>query len=387
MRKIIPYEKNLIYAYFEGITSSRKIEKCVQKSIPYIYLAGSNEVKYHSICDFRKKHLIPFRSILSASIRLALDSGLVKESDLFSLDGSKIEADAFRSMTKRKKKWEAKESDILKQVENFLEKWIQTDKEEDTLEEMEKERIKKASAYFDELLEQRKQRCAFSSQEIKSDSTTKECFNAQIITNNQVIVAADAGYNRGENLEYLAEQEDINAFVSMNNRKEEKDREENPYHRDHFAYSEDKDNYTCPAGKELENYGEKINGDKKETIYACNLETCQKCPFNSKCIQTKIDKKKGYRTIVDDGFNLYRREMKAKMREPESKEIYNQRGCEVEPVFGQMTYNRSFNRFRLRGLDSVKGEFMIAALAHNLGKIMRYQAKNTKNKEVLSNSS
>ena len=146
-----------------------------------------------------------------------------------------------------------------------------------------------------------------------------------IITNNQVIVAADAGYNRGENLEYLAEQEDINAFVSMNNRKEEKDREENPYHRDHFAYSADKDNYTCPAGKELENYGEKINGDKKETIYACNLETCQKCPFNSKCIQTKIDRKKGYRTIVDDGFNLYRREMKAKMREPESKEIYNQK--------------------------------------------------------------
>ena len=65
----------------------------------------------------------------------------------------------------------------------------------------------------------------------------------------------------------------------------------------------------------------------------------------------------------------------------------NQRGCEVEPVFGQMTYNHSFNRFRLRGLDSVKGEFMITALAHNLGKIMRYQAKNTKNKEVLSNSS
>ena len=164
----------LIYAYFEGITSSRKIKKCVQKSIPYIYLAGSNEVKYHSICDFRKKHLIPFRSILSASIRLALDSGLVKESDLFSLDGSKIEADASRSMTKRKKKWEAKESDILKQVENFLEKWIQTDKEEDTLEEMEKERIKKASAYFDELLEQRKQRCAFSSQETKSDKDKKE---------------------------------------------------------------------------------------------------------------------------------------------------------------------------------------------------------------------
>ena len=27
----------------------------------------------------------------------------------------------------------------------------------------------------------------------------------------------------------------------MNNRKEEKEREENPYHRDHFAYSEDKD--------------------------------------------------------------------------------------------------------------------------------------------------
>ena len=49
------------------------------------------------------------------------------------------------------------------------------------------------------------------------------------------------------------------------------------------------------------------------------------------------------------------------MQEPESKEIYKKRSSDVEPVFGQITYNRNYRRFRLRGLDSVKGEFMIIA--------------------------
>ena len=147
----------LIYAYFEGITSSRKIEKCVRKSIPYIYLAGSNEVKYHSICDFRKKHLIPFRSILSASIRLALDSGLVKESDLFSLDGSKNRSRCLSgSMTKRKEKMGSEKNQIFLKTSRyiFLKKWdSETDTAEDVLEEIREGANETSSlAYLDEIL-------------------------------------------------------------------------------------------------------------------------------------------------------------------------------------------------------------------------------------------
>ena len=77
--------------------------------------------------------------------------------------------------------------------------------------------------------------------------------------------------------------------------------------------------------------------------------------------------------------------MKAKMKEPESKEIYKKRSSDVEPVFGQITYNRNYQRFHLRDLEAVRGEFMIVALAHNLGKILRHQQKNGQNELISSN--
>ena len=192
---------------------------------------------------------------------------------------------------------------------------------------------------------------------MKSDSTTKECYNAQIVTNNQIIVAADvtnqendqnqlepmveqlkenisysqdseqhplnhsekkeivddveaepkkpnklsaqtteeepeetkepegteekdqeiskiklaadAGYNKGENLEYLDKDENIDAYVSMKNRKEEQKVEENPYHKDHFEYDEDEDTYTCPEKKTLEFQKDAIVNGKKVSYYAC----------------------------------------------------------------------------------------------------------------------
>ena len=98
----------------------------------------------------------------------------------------------------------------------------------------------------------------------------------------------------------------------MKNRKEEQEVEENPHHKDHFEYDEDEDTYTCPEKKTLEFQKDAIVNGNKVSYYACQLKDCVTCSKNRECISTNHDRKKGYRTIVDDGFNLYRREMKAR---------------------------------------------------------------------------
>ena len=55
----------------------------------------------------------------------------------------------------------------------------------------------------------------------------------------------------------------------MKNRKEEKESEENPYHKDHFEYNEDEDTYTCPEKKTLEFQKDVIVNGKKVSYYAC----------------------------------------------------------------------------------------------------------------------
>jgi len=44
----------------------------------------------------------------------------------------------------------------------------------------------------------------------------------------------------------------------------------------------------------------------------------------------------------------------------------------VEPVFGDMKYNRNYRGLLLRGKLKAMGEFLIMCVAHNLKKIAKY---------------
>ncbi len=47
------------------------------------------------------------------------------------------------------------------------------------------------------------------------------------------------------------------------------------------------------------------------------------------------------------------------------------RCIEPEAVFAQIKHNSAWNRFRLRGLEKVKTEFTLVAIAHNLRKLAK----------------
>jgi Transposase DDE domain len=64
--------------------------------------------------------------------------------------------------------------------------------------------------------------------------------------------------------------------------------------------------------------------------------------------------------------------MAAQVRTPEGKALYARRKVIVEPVFGQIKEARGFRRFLLRGLATIRGEWRLVCLTHNLLKIWRY---------------
>jgi hypothetical protein len=53
--------------------------------------------------------------------------------------------------------------------------------------------------------------------------------------------------------------------------------------------------------------------------------------------------------------------------------IYRRRMATVEPVFGQMKFNRGFDRFQRRGRAAVRSEWRLAAATHNLLKLHSHQ--------------
>lgn len=463
----------ILFAFHKGITSSMKIAELIRYNLQFIYLAGGHIIKRRTICDFRLKHIESIRKIFESSVHMALESGLIKKSDIFALDGSKIEANASFAMTRKKDEWKERQKKIIEHVDRFLGDWEEQDRLEEDIEQEKQERFARISEKLDKIKKEKKEHEAESDKNkksdkkdtdascqkkessaivkknrihintiesadrllheyekidtlldtykeaddamllsltdpdcrvMKSDSITKECYNAQVISNNQVIVAlhvvqdendqdqlepmleqlknnltieegitvtADAGYNRGKNLSYLDREELIDAYISMHNRSENNNPVYDTFHKEHFIYDEDNDNWICPSGERLEFIKESIRDNKKYTLYGCELKKCIFCSHNKSCIKTKTDIKRGYRTIEDDGYIIYRKEMREKMQNEDSKKIYSQRAGIVEPVFGQIKNNRAFTRFRLKGLKKVQLEFTIMAIAHNLGKIMK----------------
>ena len=114
---------------------------------------------------------------------------------------------------------------------------------------------------------------------------------------------------------------------------------------------------------------EHLKDGKKYTLYGCKLNKCIYCPYKDECVTTKEDTKRGYRTIDDDGYLIYRKEMRIKMELESSKKIYAKRSGCVEPVFGQIKNNLGFNRFLHRGIRKVKGEFALLCSAVNLKRL------------------
>ena len=62
--------------------------------------------------------------------------------------------------------------------------------------------------------------------------------------------------------------------------------------------------------------------------------------------------------------------MREKLNTAEGRLIYGKRKCLVEPVFGQIKTRNGFSQFLLRGLEKVRLEWKIAAIAHNLLKVI-----------------
>lgn len=70
----------------------------------------------------------------------------------------------------------------------------------------------------------------------------------------------------------------------------------------------------------------------------------------------------------------WRQEMKATLETLDAKALYKRRKHTVEPVFGIVKAAMGFLRFHLRGLDKVKTEWSLVALAYNCRRLVNLKA-------------
>ena len=192
------------------------------------------------------------------------------------------------------------------------------------------------------------------------------------------IICADSGYGSEENYEYL-KNNDIQAFVKYNYFHKESKRafKNNPFLTANLFYNATDNYYVCPMGQHLTHQYQ--TKKKNESGYISSIDiyktqNCMGCPMRGQCYKAK-----GNRQIeVNHTLNAYRKEARKLLESDEGKYHRSRRPIEPESYFGNTKSNKSYNRFRHYGLEKVKMDYTLLAIAHNIGKILSKLTKNSK---------
>ncbi len=387
----------LLYAYSQGIPSSRQIERRCGEDLAFMYLTADARPDHDTICAFRRQHLGAFQALFLETLRVAQAAGVLKLGRL-ALDGTKIRANASKHKAMSYERMPEREAALAAEIERLLTEAEALDQVEDArygrgrrgdelpteLQDAatRRERLREAKARVEA---ERKRELAAAKQAklekieaakgaleaeartqavaagtspaaarpeptaqrnftdpesriMKSPDGFQQCYNAQVAVaeRSQVIVAAEvvAAPNDKQQLQPMVAQVITNVGV--------------------------------PAGVTADSgYFSEANVQALEMREGTPIEAHIAVDRNPHGAPPTGPP----RGRIPAGLSVAER-MRRTLRTKRGRAIYARRKCTVEPVIGQIK-GRGFRRFSLRGLVRVQGEFQLVCAVHNLIKLWR----------------
>lgn len=182
-------------------------------------------------------------------------------------------------------------------------------------------------------------------------------------------VTADAGYESEENYTYF-ENTDTECYIKPQNyeRSKTKKFKSNMALRENMEYDEERDEYTCQAGRKIRATYEgkqktKSGYEREVTYYEC--EDCKDCPYKKKCTRAKGNRK----LQISKKFIAQRKSSLERITSPKGILLRINRSIQSEGAFGVIKQNYGFRQFLLRGTAKVTAEILLLAMAYNVNKL------------------
>lgn len=171
---------------------------------------------------------------------------------------------------------------------------------------------------------------------------------------------ADSGYSNGSNYAFL-EQRKLTGWIPVFGQYKPE--------IEGFPYDQEKDHFTCPAGKILafKTYDTNADGGLLK-IYRANYQDCKHCPLKSTCVP-----KSQCRQITRTAYDQYYRRALARQQSKKGKYMKRLRQSTVEPVFGSLTHHYGMRSVGVRGIAGAHKVMLMAAIAFNLKKYLKFK--------------
>jgi len=185
------------------------------------------------------------------------------------------------------------------------------------------------------------------------------------------VMLVDSGYPSGDDLAQC-EARNVEVIAPWNENsftaeKRAKAGEDGPIRKDEFTWDPTIPGYRCPQGNPL-TYRErttkqKANGDSVSLeIYQADAVDCKECPLKARCVHSSS----GARTVRRQPHEDLIDKMRDRIKTPEGKALYRQRGCTVERRFADMKSFRGVQRISGQTPERAEAQIGLTILVHNL---------------------
>lgn len=411
------------YSYFNGVRSSRKIEKECKRNIEVMWLINNQTPHNRTISEFRRSNKKAIENMFKEFSMLCDMMGLIGK-EIVAIDGSKFRASNSRRKNFTKNKVKKMINHYEETAKRYMEILEEGDKNEDkndkqnlgTSKEEIQEKIKSAQKRIAELKVMSEEiekngEISITDKDAKhmsvSNNGTDISHNVQIAVDNEnhLVVAIDVTSSPADqgqlysmstkaaeelgielknskdenksiddenfNLTVLADKgyyvyEDLNDCLNAGIRpivakqKSPNMTGNEKYVIDNFIYDKEKDIYTCPEGQVLENISK--NRNTKSHSYQNKL-ACKNCLFKDQCTNNK-DGRKIIRNEKHEIYDIVNKIMH------DNKDLYKLRQILVEHVFGTVKRGLGYTYFLTRGNESVRAESFMHFFIYNLKRVI-----------------
>ncbi|MGA7919927.1 MAG: IS1182 family transposase [Candidatus Acidiferrales bacterium] len=377
----------LLVGYLYGITSERRLMDEVRMHLAYRWftrLSFDQEIPDHSTFSknrhgrFRQSGV--FREVFEEIVRLCLPAGLV-EGRTLAVDGTLVQANASaQSRVPREQLVEAAQvSRTVREYLAELERQNPVGDSEERPQTQEKVSITDPDAawamkggpatlaYYDNYLIDTQSRV------ILAVEATPARFRQETIAARRMLgrmeklglhpdsVGADKAYGSGEFLAWLLAR-DIQPHIPVIDRRHQT---RGRFTRDAFRYEPQENAYYCPEGKPLHYRGQRRSS--QGYLYRSTEVQCQGCPQKKFCTRGPYRRlfvwqepaRQTVRALA--GTPAYKRSQRARYK--------------VEALFAELKQQMRLRRVRLRRTWNVAEQFLLAATAQNLKRMVRFLAQ------------
>lgn len=395
-----------LYAWYERVRSTRKMERLCRTDLPLIWLTGQNYPDHNTLWRFWDQNRKPLKKILRQSVRIAMKAELVGLV-LHAVDGTKILAHSARRSALHRADLEkvlAKADQSIASMEDELEQSRRDEQTSapDTRLEPQLTEARQRRLLIQEGLELLKandgadhlQPSEPDARQMKSGRRVEWAWNAQAVVDqqSQLIVAADldnkaadahhlvsmidqvkentdevaktttadSGYSKSDQELADAKAKDYGVVAARS--PEEKD----PYHRIHFTYDRQQGTCVCPQGIALSRDGSTKYEYQEGRAQRFRCSQGEKCPVFEQC--RRSDKSR-QRTVEFGPHHELILEQKKLLESKKGGQALQARQELVEPVFGSLKHNDGFRRVNVRGEDKAGAQWALICVVWNLRRL------------------